>query len=107
MASTVIITPQVSADKALYLAKNSNRDPGECQPVIVLPPVKRSIDTRLNCTYITIAQAASRHGIMLSKPWWSWGGEMGANNQGVVIASEAVATRNHEPEPPIVTTSTL
>ncbi|MFC1619118.1 hypothetical protein ACFL45_04150 [Candidatus Neomarinimicrobiota bacterium] len=102
MASTVIITPQASSDNALYVAKNSNRDPGECQPVIALPPVKPSTDTRLNCTYITIAQAANRHGIMLSKPWWSWGGEMGANDQGVVIANEAVATRNHEPEPGLI-----
>lgn len=102
MASTVIITPQASADNALYVAKNSNRDPGECQPVIVLSPVERSIDTRLDCTYVTIAQATSRHGIVLSKPWWSWGGEMGANDQGVVIASEAVATRNHEPEPGLI-----
>ena len=99
MASTVIITPQASSDGALYVAKNSNRDPGECQPVIVIPPVKRSIETRLNCTYITISQVGSRHGIVLSKPWWSWGGEMGVNDQRVVIASEAVATRNHELEP--------
>jgi secernin len=102
MAGTILITPQASADNALYLAKNSNRNPGECQPVIALPPVKRSLETRLDCTYITIAQAASRHGIVLSKPWWSWGGEMGANDQGVVIACEAVATRNHEPEPGLI-----
>lgn len=102
MSSTMVITPAVSPDGTMYFGKNSNREPGECQLVRALPAVEHDPTTLLKCTYLTIAQVPKRCGIVLSKPWWSWGGEMGANDQGVVIGSEAVLTRDHEPEPGLI-----
>jgi dipeptidase len=98
----MVITPAASPDGAMYFGKNSNREPGECQLVIALPAVEHDTNTLLKCTYLTIAQVPRRCGVILSKPWWSWGGEMGANDQGVVIGSEAVFTRDHEPEPGLI-----
>ncbi len=60
------------------------------------------MNTLLKCTHLTIAQVPQRYSIVLSKPWWCWGGEMGANDQGVVIGSEAVFTRDHESEPGLI-----
>lgn len=31
------------------------------------------------CTYIEVEQAAATQGVVLSKPSWMWGAEMGAN----------------------------
>ncbi|KAK2096118.1 hypothetical protein P7K49_025152 [Saguinus oedipus] len=45
------------------------------------------------CTYISIDQVPRTHAIMISRPAWLWGAEMGANEHGVCIANEAISTR--------------
>lgn len=99
MYSTLIITPAASHDDALYFARNSNRPPSECQLVTTLSPVANDASTRVKCTHIQIDQVPQRYGIVLSKPWWAWGGEMGVNDQGVVFSCQTVSTRDHESEP--------
>lgn len=45
---------------------------------------------RAKCTYIKIEQVAHTHAVVLSKPAWMWGAEMGANEHQVCIGNEAV-----------------
>lgn len=33
----------------------------------------------VTCTYITISQASRSYEVILSKPFWMWGAEMGVN----------------------------
>uniref|UniRef100_A0A8C2NF54 Secernin 1 n=1 Tax=Capra hircus TaxID=9925 RepID=A0A8C2NF54_CAPHI len=47
----------------------------------------------LMCTYISINQVPRTHAIVISRPAWLWGAEMGANEHGVCIANEAVNAR--------------
>ncbi len=35
--------------------------------------------SQLKCTYISIPQAHHTYAVVLSKPTWMWGAEMGAN----------------------------
>jgi hypothetical protein len=82
----------VTGDGLLF-AKNSDRDPNESQ---VLEWVGRSehVDgATVDCTWTVVPQVARTHTVLLSRPWWMWGAEMGANEHGVVIGNEAVYTR--------------
>ncbi len=78
---------------AVYFAKNSDREPGEAQLVVRIPAEAVDTGTRLKTTYIEIDHVPHRNGVILSKPFWIWGAEMGANDHGVVIGNEAVFTR--------------
>ncbi|HXG27677.1 MAG TPA: C69 family dipeptidase [Nevskiales bacterium] len=86
----------------VWFAKNSDREPSEPQPVVRLPAVRGDATPTLRCTYLEIPQVRDRHGVILSKPKWIWGAEMGANDQGVVIGNEAVFTRVVERRPALL-----
>ncbi|NWS46004.1 SCRN2 protein, partial [Probosciger aterrimus] len=44
------------------------------------------------CTYLEIEQAQRTHAVVLSRPAWLWGAEMGANEHGVCVGNEGVWT---------------
>lgn len=46
----------------------------------------------LRCTHIEIPQVERTHAVVLSKPAWMWGCEIGANACGVVGGNEAVSS---------------
>lgn len=89
-------------NNVVYFAKNSDREPGEAQLVVRIPPESNNKLPKLNTTYITIDQTASRHGVILSKPFWIWGAEMGANDRGVVIGNEAIYSRVIDKKPGLI-----
>ncbi len=92
MCDTFVAVGSASETGATIFGKNSDRPEDEVQLVIFLPEQKRTIPSSLQCTYITIPQVPLTHGILLSQPYWMWGGEMGVNDKGVAIGNEAVWT---------------
>lgn len=87
------------SDNGVLFAKNSDRDPNEAQVLEWHPAEEHSSGAEVECTWTTIAQVPSTRAVVLSRPWWMWGAEMGANDAGVVIGNEAVFTDSHETEP--------
>ncbi|HKQ09270.1 MAG TPA: C69 family dipeptidase [Blastocatellia bacterium] len=92
MCDTLVASPEYTADGALWFAKNSDREPGEAQLVEHLPALSQK-SARLQCTYLEIPQVLRTHEIVISRPFWMWGAEMGANEHGLAIGNEAVFTK--------------
>ncbi|HEX2737289.1 MAG TPA: carcinine hydrolase/isopenicillin-N N-acyltransferase family protein, partial [Acidimicrobiia bacterium] len=79
-------------DAGVLFAKNSDRDPNESQRVEWHSAADHPHGERISCTWIDIDQVTHTNAVLLSRPWWMWGAEIGANEHGVVIGNEAVFT---------------
>ena len=76
-----------------FFAKNSDRSPNEPQVAEYYPSVDHPANAILKTTYLSIKQTDHTHALLLSRPTWLWGGEMGVNEFGVCIGNEAVFTK--------------
>ncbi len=75
---------------AIFL-KNSDRSANEPNLIVYYP--KRKAEGQIKCTYITVTDKDSL-AVLLYKPSWIWGAEMGINEKGVTIGNEAVWTKS-------------
>lgn len=93
MCDTMVALGHVTADGITLFAKNSDREPNEAHTLLWQPAMQHPAGAELRCTYRSVPQTEKTHTVLLSKPFWMWGCEMGVNAHGVAIGNEAVFTK--------------
>jgi len=103
MCDTLVATGDATADGSVILAKNSDRQPNEAHVVARVRGASHAPGDTVQCTYIEVPQVPETYDVLLSKPFWIWGCEMGANECGVAIGNEAVWTKErYDKEPGLI-----
>ncbi|MGE5380053.1 MAG: C69 family dipeptidase [Methylocystaceae bacterium] len=93
MCDTMVALGNSTRDGRVLFAKNSDRHPNEPHILIQIPQQRHPAGSKVRCTYIEVEQAPTTYAVLLLKPSWIWGCEMGANEFGLNIGNEAVFTR--------------
>lgn len=100
MCDTIVATGAATADGVTLFGKNSDREPNEAHHLSFVPAADHPVGSKVKCTYIEIPQEAHTYAVLLAKPYWIWGAEMGVNEHGVAIGNEAIFSKvpaNQEP----------
>ncbi|XP_016411548.1 secernin-3-like [Sinocyclocheilus rhinocerous] len=87
---TFVALPPSTEGQRIVFGKNSDRPCDEVQEVVYFPAKDHEPEEKVECTYIEIEQVAQTYAVVLSRPAWLWGAEMGANEHQVCIGNEAV-----------------
>ncbi|MEQ1809022.1 MAG: C69 family dipeptidase [Terricaulis sp.] len=103
MCDSFVALPHRAAAGAMLFAKNSDRERNEAQALEFKPAAEHDAGASLLCSYITIPQARRTNACLISRPFWMWGAEMGANEHGVVIGNEAMHSVIAPSETPALT----
>ena len=93
MCDTMVAPGNVTAEGHALLAKNSDREPNEAQALVQFPRARHAPGSTVKCTYLEIPQVEETYGVLLSRPFWIWGAEMGCNEFGVAIGNETVFSK--------------
>jgi dipeptidase len=93
MCDTFVALGEATADGSVLFAKNSDREPNEAHLIERAPASSHPPGSKVRMTHIEIPQAERTFAVLLARPFWIWGAEMGANEHGLVIGNEAVFTK--------------
>lgn len=93
MCDNIVALGQATADGSVIFGKNSDRELNEPHYVVIIPRAVHARSKVTHCTYIDIPQVEETYAVLLCRPSWLWGAEMGANEHGLVIGNTAVFTR--------------
>jgi dipeptidase len=102
MCDTLVALSNATADGSVLFAKNTDREPNEAHFLTIIPAAEHSAGSKVKCTYTEIPQVPKTYAVLLAKPFWIWGAEMGANERGVVIGNEAVFTKTQSKQPGLI-----
>ncbi|MGB9717802.1 MAG: C69 family dipeptidase [Thermoproteota archaeon] len=97
MCDTLVALKNSTKKGVTIFAKNSDREPNEPQALEFYPRMEHD-EEFLDCTYVRVPQVKRTHAVIISRPIWMWGAEMGVNEFGLAIGNEAVFTKEEKPD---------
>jgi dipeptidase len=83
MCDTIVATAAATKGGVTLFGKNSDRDPDEAQNLVIIPRKQHKAGEMVKCTYMSVPQAPETARVLLSRPFWMFGAEMGANEYGL------------------------
>ncbi|MCI8763321.1 MAG: hypothetical protein HFG58_01840 [Lachnospiraceae bacterium] len=93
MCDTIVVTRENCRGGRTIFGKASDRAVNEPQPFVYVPAYNHPAGSKVKCTYIEVEQAEHTHAMILSKPSWIWGAEIGVNEYGLCIGNESVFSK--------------
>lgn len=90
---TMVALGSATSSGATIFGKNSDRPPGECQPLALIERAEHGPGATVRCQYVEIPQVSRTARVLGSKPTWLWGFEHGINEHGVAIGNETIFAR--------------
>src|SRR5262245_58752927 len=103
MCDAILASPGSTAKRIMLFGKNSDRERNEAQAIEHFQGADHAADAQVACTYIRIPQARRTHAVLISRPFWMWGAETGANEWGVAIGNEGLHARTVASSEPALT----
>jgi secernin len=92
MCDTFVALPPATKGKAVILGKSADCRVNEAHALVHVPRRSHVEGELVLATHLQIPQVRETYEIVLSKSFWTWGGEIGVNEYGVAIGNEAVFT---------------
>ncbi|MDD8039840.1 MAG: C69 family dipeptidase, partial [Acidobacteriota bacterium] len=93
MCDTFVARGEAAAGGVTIFGKNSDREPNEAQALEFHPRRRWEEGAELRLTYLVIPQVRETRAVLISRPFWMWGAEIGVNEDGLAIGNEAVWTK--------------
>ena len=93
---TMVALGNSTASGQTLFAKNSDRQPEECQPLVQVKSAKHKPDSVVSCQFIDVSQVAVTYSHVGARPYWCWGYEHGFNEHQVAIGNEALQSKFDE-----------
>lgn len=93
MCDSIVVNRKLCAGGHTIFGKASDRAVNEPQPIVFVPAADHEPGSKIKCTYIEVDQVSHTNAMILSKPSWIWGAEIGVNEYGLCIGNEAVFSK--------------
>ena len=92
MCDILVATPRATREGVTIFAKNSDREPNEAQ-VLEFIPRRRFEGEYVELTNTRFPSVRETYAVLIARPWWIYGAEMGVNEYGLAIGNVAVFTK--------------
>jgi dipeptidase len=92
MCDTFTALANATEDGSVIFGKSADCEVNEAHHVVRFPAKTYPAGSAVRITHRLIPQVEKTNELLLCKSFWTWGGEMGINEHGLVIGNEALHT---------------